>query len=180
MGLKAAAFLWGLAEATLFFIVPDVLLSAAALRDRKRALWLCLWSLGGALVGGLIMYLWGSHDLAQAERALVAVPAIGEQMIERVGNDLDRIGALSVFLGPLTGTPYKIYAALAPAAGISLLAFLAISVPARLLRFVLITLLVSFVSERFLDAWTLRKRMALLLSSWTLFYAGYFLLMPWS
>ena len=37
MGLSVAALLWGFAEATLFFIVPDVLLSAIAVRRGRGA-----------------------------------------------------------------------------------------------------------------------------------------------
>jgi len=43
------AALWGLAEATLFFIVPDVFLSLVALRDRRAALVACGWAIPGHL-----------------------------------------------------------------------------------------------------------------------------------
>jgi len=53
----AAAAAWGLAEATLFFIVPDVLLSWLA-AFRPRVAWpAVLTCLVGALAGGVIMYL---------------------------------------------------------------------------------------------------------------------------
>lgn len=165
MGLKAWAFVWGLAEATLFFIVPDVLLSAVALRDRALALRLCLWTLGGALVGGLAMYLWGRHDVAQAGETLAMLPAISASMLARVGEDLERLGALATLLGPLSGTPYKIYAALSPEAGIALGVFIAISIPARLIRFVLIVAVTAWVSRT-------------LLALWALFYIVYFTAMP--
>ena len=178
MGLKAWAFLWGLAEATLFFIVPDVLLSAVALRDRARALRLCLWTLGGALVGGLTMYSWGRHNAAKVGEVLAALPAINTSMLTRVGEDLERLGALATFLGPLSGTPYKIYAALSPEAVIPLAMFLAISIPARLIRFVLIVAITASVSRTLLGGWSERARMRLLLVLWALFYTVYFLAMP--
>lgn len=178
MGLKAWAFLWGLAEATLFFIVPDVLLSAVALRDRTLALRLCLWTLGGALIGGLAMYLWGRHDVEQAGEVLAMLPAISASMLARVGEDLERLGALATFLGPLSGTPYKIYAALSPEAGIALAIFLAISIPARLIRFVLIVAVTAWVSRTLLGGWSARARLGLLLTLWALFYTVYFIAMP--
>lgn len=180
MGLKAGAFLWGLAEATLFFIVPDVLLSAVALRDRALALRLCIWTLGGALTGGLAMYLWGQHDIEQATSALARVPAIGQSMLSSVSADLEQMGALATFLGPLTGTPFKIYAALSPEAGVSLLAFLLISVPARLIRFVLVAWLTSWLAATLLRDWSHRARLSLLLALWGGFYLVYFLVMPWN
>jgi len=179
MGLKAAAFFWGLGEATMFFIVPDVLLSAVALRDRAMALRLCLWTLGGALSGGVVMYLWGQHDVEQAGNALAQVPAIGQSMLVRVGTDLERLGSLATFLGPLTGTPYKIYAALSPEAGIPLAAFMLISVPARLIRFLLVAAITSWIARTWLDRWSWHSRMSLLLGLWAAFYTVYFLAMPW-
>jgi len=52
MGVGLAAFLWGLAEATCFFIVPDVLLSFIALRRLRTALLCCGLALAGALLAG--------------------------------------------------------------------------------------------------------------------------------
>lgn len=179
MGLRLGAFLWGLAEATLFFIVPDVLLSAVALRERAIALRLCLWTLGGALLGGLGMYLWGRHEAAQAGEVLAALPAIDAAMLARVGEDLQRLGALATFVGPLSGTPYKIYAALAPEAGIPLVIFLAVSIPARLIRFALVVVLTAWGSRTLLGGWPALARLRLLLVLWGLFYTVYFLVMPW-
>jgi len=180
MGLRAAALFWGLAEATLFFIVPDVLLSAVALRDRARALWLCVWALAGALCGGLIMYLWGQHDVEQVGSALAAVPAISEAMLARVGADLERIGSLATLLGPLSGTPYKIYAALSPEAGISLVAFGLVSIPARVIRFLLVTTITSWIAGTLLRDASDRCRLSLLLALWAVFYMAYLLVMPWT
>jgi len=180
MGLKAAALLWGLAEATLFFIVPDVLLSAVALRDRARALRLCLWTLGGALAGGLVMYLWGRSDVEQAGEVLAGVPAISHAMLAGVAEDLERAGALAMFLGPLTGTPYKVYAALAEPAGISLVVFGLVSIPARLIRFVLVAWITARIAGMLPRSWSHRTRLGMLMACWALFYTGYFLAMSGS
>ena len=56
----------GIAEATVFFIVPDVWISFVALRrgwqaGALAAFFACI----GALIGGAIMYLWGSNDTEQ-------------------------------------------------------------------------------------------------------------------
>jgi membrane protein YqaA with SNARE-associated domain len=56
MGLMAAAALWGFAEATLFFIVPDVLLSIIAVRRGRRPAWIAMaWTIAGAIAGGALM-----------------------------------------------------------------------------------------------------------------------------
>ena len=61
------AGIWGFAEATLFFIVPDVWLTLIAVRrGLVPALAACGWALAGALAGGLAMYAWGVFDSAAA------------------------------------------------------------------------------------------------------------------
>lgn len=136
-----AAVIWGFAEATLFFIVPDVLLSAIALSNPRRALLCSLVAAAGAMLGGSVMYFWGAHDPASALRAVGAVPAIGPEMIQRAHGELLTNGMLAVILGPLSATPYKVYAVQAAAAGIPYWLFLLISPIARLPRFLLVSLI---------------------------------------
>jgi hypothetical protein len=175
--LVAAA--WGFAEATLFFFVPDVYLSRLALADLRGALRACLWALAGALLGGAWMFAWGSRDAAAAERALGAVPAISAAAIAGVRQDIAARGAAAIFLGPLSGTPYKIYAVESAAAGLGLARFLAISIPARLLRFGLVTLLFAGAARGPLRRWSPARLAIAHAAAWTLFYAVYFALKDW-
>ncbi len=175
----AVAAAWGFAEATLFFIVPDVYLSRLALVDLRAALRACLWALLGALVGGGLMYGWGERDLGGAERALDRVPAIAAGAIRDVRNEIAGRGALAVFLGPMSGTPYKIYAVESAPEGLPLGRFLAVSVPARLLRFVLVTLLCGGLARGPLRRWSpARVRLAHGLA-WGAFYVVYFAIKDW-
>jgi hypothetical protein len=63
------AFAWGLAEATVFFVVPDVWISRLALSSWRAALRGCALALVGALVGGVLLYLAGGRH----EAALLAL-----------------------------------------------------------------------------------------------------------
>ena len=173
------ALIWGLAEATVFFIVPDVLLTRVALSDRTRALWSCLAAAGGALIGGIIMYQWGAANYVSACRVLDAVPAISPSMIESVHEQITVQGPQAMFLGPLTGTPYKIFAVAAGNSGQTLWLFLLISIPARLLRFVILTLLATGASRVLSSRMSIRSLQAIHLSCWTLFYIAFFWLMPY-
>jgi len=175
---NALAFLWGLAEATFFFIVPDVFLTALALRNLRGALVACFSTLLGALLGGTLMYIWGVFDLSTALRVLDAIPAISQGMLNHVRNDLHDMGLVAILRGPLWGTPYKIFAVQAHPAGISLLPFLLVSIPARLARFVLVTLLAWFLSFHVFSSWSLPTRDLLLVICWIAFYAFYFSTMP--
>lgn len=178
VAVGASAFGWGLAEATLFFIVPDVLLTWLAL-GRVRTAWkACAWALAGALAGGAIMYAWGSHNPTAARGALARVPEVSEEMITEVQGQLSSYGVVAMAFGPLRGAPYKIYAVEAGAQRLSLLGFLAISVPARLLRFALLTALVAWLAHRAASGTSLGTRRVLHVVAWTVFYAWYFWAFP--
>ena len=176
--LSALAGLWGAAEATLFFIVPDVLLSRIALHDRRHALLACLWALLGALLGGALIWILGFVDPEPTRGMYTRIPAISPAMIDRVHQQIVDLGPWAVFVGPLTGTPYKIYALEAASAGFGLISFLLISVPARLLRFVLVVLLTSAIANRLRRRASLRTLRVLHLAAWSAFYAWYFTVMP--
>lgn len=174
--ISAAALLWGFGEATLFFVVPDVLLTIVALTHRRAALVGCAWAVAGALVGGWLMYRWGASDSAAAMAALDAVPAVGPTMLAAVERGVAEHGLLSIFAGPITGTPYKIYAVVSGATGVPLGAFLAVSVPARGIRFLLLTLGASWVAERWLARWSPTRKRWLAAACWLAFYVVYFAL----
>ena len=180
MWLVAAAA-WGFAEATLFFIVPDVLLSwLAAFRPRPawRALGACL---AGALLGGTLMYGLAAGDPAGLRALLERVPAVGAALVAQTGAALQQDYGLQMLRAGFTGVPYKILAVESGAQGHPLAAFLAWSVPARLSRWVLVVLLARAVAA------FVRTRVAapdrLLWTSWAagwgIVYAVYFAVMGW-
>ncbi len=177
MGLKLTALTWGLAEATVFFIVPDVLLTFVSLKHRRKATRLCFWALGGALAGGVIMFTWGARQKDSAEHFLEHVPAISQQLIEEVNHEVETRGAMATFAGPLTGKPYKVYAVQAGADGMNLPMFLLISMPARLIRFLLVTWVTAVVANTFLKKMNPRHKKFLLSSFWIAFYSWYFTVM---
>jgi membrane protein YqaA with SNARE-associated domain len=170
------AFGWGFAEATLFFVVPDVWIGLLALFSWRAGLRAVVWAVIGALAGGALMYGVGAQlDRDISARLLDAVPAISLGMVERVEEEMRDHGPPSMLLGPLRGTPYKIYARTAGVQEQPLSTVLLWTIPARGARFVLI----AAVSA--LYGWLVRRitsRTGLLLGpyllAWTLFYVGYF------
>jgi len=169
------AFVWGLAEATLFFFVPDVALSIIVLQGIDTGLIACLYALAGALTGGAIMFYWGRADIDKVTHILTMIPAIRPKDIEKVRSDLQQSGVTALLFGPLFGIPYKIYAAYAHSF-ISIYSFLLISIPARLVRFVLVTLITPQVTARFLPdaSYTLQVQVVMLL--WGIIYTVYFII----
>jgi membrane protein YqaA with SNARE-associated domain len=174
MGIVIASILWGFAEATLFFIIPDVLLSAVALRSGKKAFYACCYALLGALIGGTIMYFWGVTNPASSYQIVEKVPAIDQAMMQEVKTSLASDGLLSMILGPAKGIPYKIYAITASGVGISYAAFLLSSIPARFGRFFLVTLLAWAIGKYALPKWSLKSKFIIWAVAWLIIYTLYF------
>lgn len=172
------AGLWGAAEATCFFIVPDVWLSRIATKSPRRAMWASVTALVGAVAGGIATYQWGSRTHPEASKAaLRRLPAISAAMIERCETDLSEKGTGAMLSGPLRGVPYKIYARTAGMQRRSLPEFIAWSVPARIPRFLLVSALATGLtrgSERVLGvARTARLSGPVHTVFWIAFYAWY-------
>jgi hypothetical protein len=177
MGMNVGALLWALAEATLFFVVPDVWLTAvAARRGIRKAMVACGFALAGALLGGAIMYLWASAEPAAAIATLDHVPGISPGMIERAGQALRAQGVLAMLFGAFAGVPYKIYAVQAPGAGVGLALFLAASVPARLMRFLLLSGMAAAFAGLVDGLLSKRVVLAIVIVLWAAFYAVYWAL----
>lgn len=174
---NGAALLWGFAEASFFFIVPDVLLSWHALSSRRRALIACLFAMVGALFGGTLVWLWAVND-PDAVRSMVSrIPAINQTMMADVRAQLADTGVFALFKGPLTGVPYKIYAVEAADLGIELSTFLAFSIPARLIRFVAVTVVIGTIGQLLERKFSLNRVRMAHLACWSLFYIVYFWMM---
>jgi membrane protein YqaA with SNARE-associated domain len=173
--MLAIAAVWGFAEATVFFIGPDVWISFVAMRRGWKAgvLAACLACIG-ALAGGAIMYLWGSRDTEAARHMLDMIPAISPGMIWTTGYELNHSGLVSMILGAFTGVPFKIYAVEAGALETGLGAFLGMAVIARLMRFVLGALIAAAAANLLRRVYSERTILSLLAGFWVLFYAWYF------
>jgi len=141
---------WGFAEGSLFFVVPDVLITLSAAFSLRRGLRHLGLAVAGALVAGALMFSWSARAPDHAARAVAAVPAVTTHMFEQVEQDFERSPAWAPCLGPTSGIPYKVYAVAAPK-HTSLTQFLIASVPARIERLALTW--VQFVAI----AWCVRR-----------------------
>jgi len=137
----ALAGLWGFAEATLFFILPDVPLSLAAVYRPRRSLIHLAAIVCGSLLGGALMFAWSAHSPA-ARHAVADVPFVPAAMFDRAENDYQKLGPWAAAVGPLRGIPYKIYAVEAPE-HLTLPIFLLITIPARTWRLLAVWLIFS-------------------------------------
>ena len=133
----ALAFLWGLAEGTFFFVVPDLIISLAALFVPRSAWRHILAAIAGSMIAGALLFNWAAGDPQAAHRAVARVPFVTAGMFDHVETGYRRRGMAALLLGPLSGTPYKIYAVEAPGF-LGRAAFLWGTIPARGERFLLV------------------------------------------
>ncbi len=170
-------FAWGLAEATLFFIVPDVWIGWVALVARRAAWAVLACTLAGALVGGTLTYALGAATApATSASILDDVPTVDRDSIRRVSGEMEKHGPRSVVYGPLRmGTPYKLYGRAAGVQDESLAAFFLWSIPGRLERFLPVTVF-AILAGIFLRRWVaarLRMTLGVYGAVWLAFYTVY-------
>jgi len=169
------AFVWGFAEGTLFFVVPDVCFTfTTGLRPRRGLLQVALAVAGGVLAGN-VMYSWAAASPRQAQSAVAAVPFVGQKMLEDTYGRLDARGGWAMLEGPLRGVPYKVYAVLAPPR-MSFAAFFLWSIPARAERMLISWLAVALIAlglKRIEESRRWRIAVAAHATCWIAVYAYY-------
>lgn len=133
----ALAFLWGLAEGTFFFIIPDVFLSLVAIFDQRSSWKHIVCALLGATLGGAVLFLWAAQRPAAAHVAVAHVPFVRESMFAQVQDGFRKSGPAAMAIGSVSGLPYKLYAVEAPQY-CSATTFLLATPPARAVRFLLV------------------------------------------
>ena len=171
-----AAAGWGVAEATVFFFVPDVLLTYVVMRFGFRAgLRLAVVAAAAAAITGIGMSLWGSSDPEAARHVMLMVPAIGPDLLARAHDEIASNWPLHLFTGAMTGVPYKLYAVEAGAAHINPLLFALVSFPARLTRFVLTVLAAELGREILIKIRRLQWRYWGWATAWIIVYTIYFM-----
>jgi len=143
------AFVWGFAEATAFFIVPDVYLGFVALFNWRRGLSAMIAALIGAILGGSVMYVLAMNNPSGLNLFLTRVPLIDATLVNDVADKMRTDGLITLLNGPLRGTPYKIYAAQAGEQSLPFLYFLLMTIPARLERFLPVVLVFGGIGKWF-------------------------------
>lgn len=163
--------MWGIAEATVFFVIPDVFVSYVAVRRGWRpGLVLAVLATLGAMVGGVITYMWGALDPESAIAVFAHLPAIDTAMIDRVWAEVAEHDVLATLGGPLQGQPYKLYAAAAGDLGSNPAAFIAMTFPARIVRFAAAALIAGWLRERTAGWMGPRPAVALWAGFWVVLY----------
>ena len=126
-----AAAVWGYAEATTFYVVPDVLIGWAAIHSLRLGVASAFAATAGAVIGGAVVH----RDARGYRAASTDIPGIGPGMIRDARARFARDRWAAVVRAPLDGIPYKVYAAEAGLRGRPLRELVLITPFARAWRF---------------------------------------------
>lgn len=154
-----------------------MIISLIALRRGFRAGVLAvLLAAIGALVGGSVLHAVAARDPAGTLAVVETVPAVSPSMIEAARADMEASGWLVAALkGPLTSTPYKVYAVLAAEQGVGTAAWAAAALPVRLPRFLLVAACFALVGRLSDGRISPRLRLGVFTVGWVLFYGWFWL-----
>ena len=131
------AFLWGLAEATVFFLPVEMLITYLALGNPLRALRAAVAALMGAVIGAGLLYYWGGHDVFSAMTLIAALPGLSPEVMDAAESALQQHGLAAIPAGVLSTATGKAHAVFAQGLGIGLVPFLAVFAAIRALRLLL-------------------------------------------
>lgn len=168
------SFLWALFEATFFFIIPDVWLSFNSVDSLKKGFKNMMFAIIGALFGGTLMFILGSYNITSVNNMLINIPLIDANIINQVNDSIQSDGLLAIFMGPLKGIPYKIYASYSGALALNYLMFMLISIFARGIRFSISIIITNLLSRTLLIQLTLINKRIIITILWLLIYIMYF------
>jgi hypothetical protein len=121
------------------------------------------------------MIAWAASAPGGAEAALLMLPGISPELLELVRGQLVSEGLPAILMGPVQGFPFKTYVVEATVLGFSPWTLLAVSVPARMLRFLLLTLFAIGLARGPLRRLSTRTLRILHVVAWTVFYVVYFI-----
>lgn len=174
-------FLWGILEAILLFMVPDVPISMVTLKRGVKAGAIASFAAAiGAAIGGIVMFYWGRNDIIGVLALVEKLPAISPQMIDKVAAQMQ--GAhpfVSMLIGSFQGTPYKIYASIAPSVNIPLWQLFLLTPLIRLPRFLLVAGITNVAAKYARKIIAEEKTIFwLIIALWAGFYALYWTIMP--
>lgn len=167
--------LWALAEATLFFIVADVPISAIGLRHGWRRAWVAALLAAPAAAAGGVALAWLASLYPQAlHRALLAIPGIGPHLLAQTGVAYAQGGTKAMLAGSFSGVPYKLYAYVAGTRQTGLAMFFLASIAARLPRFLLVASISSALGAVLRPKLRPFQISMIFAAFWILFYVAYF------
>ncbi|HET9521580.1 MAG TPA: hypothetical protein VFO73_11075 [Candidatus Limnocylindrales bacterium] len=171
---------WAMAEASLFFVVPDLWLGLVALFAPRRVGWALVAIALGAIVGAVVLTALTVANPSGLSDLIGSLPGTAPADLARARDELDSGGLVAFLNGPVQGLPVKVYIHEASQLGLSTpftLVFTALNRIERIGLFGLVMALVGFAARGLMLRFP-RTAVAGYLVAWIIFYVGYWSARP--
>lgn len=169
----AGSAIWGFAEATLFFVVPDVMVGAVGLLRPRKVVLAALAAVGGAALGGIILYLVARETGPGLRDVMDGIPTIRLSMLEEARRGLVEHGGVAMLQSQWI--PYKLFVTEWGVLGWDLIALLGWTIVDRSSRILVVGLgaaVLGILMRRPITAHPVLWSTAYL-AAWAGFYAWY-------
>lgn len=142
-------FLWALAEATVWPVIPDFLLAPLAAANRRRFAVPLAAAIAGSTLGGIVAYLVASLLPDHAGTLLRLLPLVNERQISTAEQSLTAWGVAAFLFQPWSGVPLKVWAVVAAGQGVPPWPAIPLFIAARAVRMAGIALGARLLAGRF-------------------------------
>ena len=142
-------FVWAVAEATVWPILPDFLLVPIVLGNRRRFYIPLAAAIAGMAIGGTFLYLFAFWHPQQAVHLLHHLPTVREAAINRAHSYLADHGLAALIFQPWSGVPFKVWALLAGSEARNPAVAIPLFILARSARMAILAALASLFAQRF-------------------------------
>lgn len=149
---------WELMQASVVPGPSGTVFAPLAVADPPRAPRLALWGLAGALAGGSIAYLIGTHAFEEVGRPLLSLLGVSASTLASSEAMFDRHGWKIVFLSTISPLSTKLTCIAAGAFGVPFATFFPALLIGRALRFAALTILLRFAGEKLLARLSKRRK----------------------
>ena len=169
-----------MAEASLFFVVPDLWLGLVALFAPRRVGWALVAIALGAVVGAALLTGLSLANPSGVSDLIGSLPGIAPADLSRARDELESSGLVAFLNGPVQGLPVKVYVHEASELGLSTpltLVFTALNRIERIGLFGLVMALVGLAARGLLLRFP-RTAVAGYVVAWIIFYVGYWSARP--
>lgn len=170
--------LWAFAEATVWPLIPDLLLAGLVFAIPALAPRLVAVAAGASAIGGAMAVTLGRAGLGWP------LPAVTSAMRQQALDAISQEGARGLLAQPLSGVPYKAFNVAAAATDIDVAAWMGWTLTARGLRMAVVALVAGAAgrvlwSTRVPDGWAPRIHALVVLAGLILFVLGWTAVLLW-
>jgi membrane protein YqaA with SNARE-associated domain len=142
-------FVWAVAEATVWPILPDFLLIPLVVGNRRRYYLPLAGAVLGMALGGTFLYLFADWDAQHALQLLQHLPTVRASKIAGARGHLAAHGVAAFLFQPWSGIPFKVWAIVAGTQGINPLLAIPTFIAARAARMTILATVARLLTGRF-------------------------------